>query len=184
MRIAAIDFETSHLNANMGRILCASFMPIYNAPGMKATPYTFRADDKKYKRKDLLNDRALCEAIRDELEHYHLIVTWNGKLFDVPFLNARLAKFDSRRYEPTLHADMMWYAAGNSNRIGSRKLDNVQKFFGFPEKKTEITWEDWQRANALVREGMDRVVEHCEADVRVLEAAYWKLLPAVKNIHR
>ncbi len=69
-------------------------------------------------------------------------------------------------------------------RVGSRKLVNVQKFLGLQESKTELNWETWQRAATGNKKAMNEVVTHCEADVEVLAEAYWRMLRAVKNVHR
>lgn len=181
MKIVAFDIETTDLKALMGRILCASF---YEIGVPDAVPYTMRADERPYKGKDRIDDRALCVALRDELEKYNAVVTWNGKLFDVPFLNARLAKAGERPFKAQFHIDAMYYARGVGLRIGSSKLVNVQKFFGLGEEKTEISWEQWQRAAGGDRAAMDEVVHHCEQDVKVLAQAYWRLLPQIANVHR
>jgi hypothetical protein len=78
----------------------------------------------------------------------------------------------------------MWYAGGSSMRIGSRKLDNVQKYFKLGEEKTPIDWEQWQAVATGDPKAMKAVVAHCEADVKVLMEAYWKLLPYVATLHR
>lgn len=166
----------------MGRILCASFVPILS--DRKAKPYTFRLDDKAYRSKSRIDDGKLCVAIRDELEKYHLIVGWNSKLFDAAFLNARLAKIDERPLRAQLHLDLMYYAGGGSMRIGSKKLVNVQKYFNLTEAKTEISWDHWNLAAGGDASSLNEVVKHCEADVKVLTEAYWKLLPHVANLHR
>lgn len=189
MRIAAFDIETTNLRAMMGRILCASFFPIYNAAPnelrVAPKPYTFRGDRPQYRDlDDAINDIELCKALRDELETYNMVVTWNGKQFDIPFLNARLAKAGERVFKPQFHLDLMYYAGGCSMRIGSRKLVNVQKYLGLDDAKSEISWEQWQRAAALNRTAMNEVVYHCEQDVVVLAQAYQKMLPFVANIHR
>lgn len=108
----------------------------------------------------------------------------NSKLFDAPFLNSRLLKAGERPLKPQFHLDLMWYAGGASNRIGSRKLVNVQKFLGLAEAKTDITWENWQEAALGDSKAYADVVHHCEQDVKVLAQAYWHLLPAVATIHR
>jgi hypothetical protein len=79
----------------------------------------------------------------------------------------------------------MYYAGGSSMRIGSRKLDNVQKFL-LPdgESKTAITWNDWGLAGIGDKKGMDTVVKHNLADLIVTRNVYWKLLPYVSNVHR
>lgn len=166
----------------MGRIFCCSFVPII--PGVVSTPYTFDLFDAKYRSRSKIDDGKLCVAIRDELETYNMIVGWNSKLFDVPLLNARLAKVGERPVRIQFHGDMMWYAGGSSMRIGSRKLVNVQKFFKLGEEKTDIEWEQWQAVATGDKKAMKTVIQHCEADVKVLAEAYWRLLPYVSTLHR
>lgn len=178
----AFDLETSDLKALMGRIFCCSFVPI--VPGVVSVPYTYNLFDSKYKGRSKIDDGKLCVAIRDELETYNMIVGWNSKLFDLPLLNARLAKIGERPCRIQFHGDMMWYAGGSSMRIGSRKLVNVQKFFKLGEEKTDIEWEQWQAVAAGDKKAMKTIIHHCEQDVKVLAEAYWKLLPYVSTLHR
>src|SRR2546428_7375120 len=117
MKIVSWDLETTNLTGLMGRILCGSFMPIVD--GVATTPYTFRLDQKEFRGRSRIDDNKLAMAIRDELEEYHMIVGWNSKLFDAPFLNARLAKAGERPLHPQFHLDLMYYAGGCSMRIGS-----------------------------------------------------------------
>ena len=166
----------------MGRVLCASFLPI--VPGHKSKPYSMRLDQKPYSSKSRIDDAKLVVGIRDELEKANLIVGWNSKLFDAAFLNARLAKAGERPLHPQFHLDLMYYAGGVSMRIGSRKLLNVQKFFNLKESKTEISWDNWNLAAGGDKPSLDEVVDHCEADVKVLAEVYWHLLPSVANLHR
>lgn len=177
----------------MGRILCGSFQEITPPGTPPKRPYTFRGDQAPWANAmpsrwhtdpDSISDGKLCVALRNELERYNMIVTWNGKLFDVPLLNARLLKIGERPVRVQFHFDAMWYAGGSSNRIGSRKLANVQKFLDLPESKTPITWEDWQRAGMGNTKSFNKVVEHCEQDVKILSLAYWRFLPNVSTIHR
>lgn len=182
MRIVAFDLETTNLSGLMGRILCGSFYRIVD--GQATKPYTFRLDDKKYMGRSRIDDNKLAVAIRDELERYNMVIGWNSKLFDAPFLNARLAKSGERPFHPQFHLDLMYYAGGCSMRIGSKKLENVQKFFALQDSKTQITWDNWNLAAGGDKAALDEVVHHCEQDVKVLAQAYWKMLPSVCNLHR
>ena len=189
MKIAAVDFETTSLRALMGRILCGSILPIANVDPRnlktKPKPYCLRGDRAPFKNMDdTTDDVALCEALRDEIHQYNMIVTWNGKLFDIPFLNARLAKAGKPLCQPQMHLDLMYFAGGVSLRVGSRKLVNVQKFLGLEESKTDISWEQWQRAASLNHAAMNEVVYHCNQDVEVLAQAYHRMIGVVRNIHR
>jgi uncharacterized protein YprB with RNaseH-like and TPR domain len=185
LRSVVFDLETTDLKAITGHILCCSFVEIdpFNDKGHRK-PYTFRLDKKPWRGRSVIDDSRLVRAIREELLTYNMVITWNGKMFDLPMLNARLLKHDLPRCEPQFHLDPMWQAKGSQNRIGSAKLNNVQKFLGLASSKTEISWDEWQEAAALQTKAMDTVVKHCEFDVEVTAQAYWKLLPSVKNIHR
>lgn len=183
MRIAAVDIETTDLAAIMGTTLCGSFQPIIPSEYGTIEPYT---EHMVYTKKNLKNpnpDRELVVNIRDEIESYDCIVTWNGKMFDIPFLNARLLYHGERHVRPKFHMDLMYYAGFSSNRIGSKKLVNVQKFLQLTESKTDINWDVWKLAQRGDDVALAEVIGHCEADVRVLAEVYWRLLPYVKNLH-
>lgn len=178
MKIVFWDLETTDLKGLMGRLLCCSFCTL------EGEIYTFRADDKAFKGRSRIDDSVLAEAIRDELHDYHMIVGWNSKLFDRPFLNARLMKAGLSPLMPQFHLDLMYYARGSSTRVGSSRLVNVQKFLNVDNAKTEISWEQWQQAGAGDKDALDEVVHHCEQDVLVLRDVYPSLLPYVSTIHR
>lgn len=149
-------------------------------------PWTDRIDvtNDCYGVDDPTDDSMLLVDIRHTLEDADVVVGWNSKLHDIPLLNARLAKSGYAPVNVRLHLDLMWYAGGSSMKIGSKKLDNVAKYFDLPVQKTPISWDEWQRAGAGVPGSLDTVVTHCEHDVRVLGEAYKHLLPYVRNIHR
>lgn len=177
MKILFFDTESTDLKGMMARMLCASYCDLDGKPS------THRADE--FKGRSKIDDGKLCLAIRDELESANLIVGWNSKLHDIPLLNAKLAKAGHRPFRPlNFHLDLMWYAGGASMKIGSRKLDNVAKFFKLEEQKSPLDWDTWQEAGMGSKEALDYVVEHCEADVKVLREAYKHLLPYVANLHR
>jgi DNA polymerase III epsilon subunit-like protein len=111
-----------------------------------------------------------------------VIVGHNSKLFDRKFLNARLIKAGERPKNSQFHFDTMWTI--RTHLRTSSKLDNIQKFLNLPDEKTPISWDDWMRAGAFDGSAMDQVVKHCEQDVRVLEQAYWKLLPYQRTLRR
>ena len=188
MKILGFDLETTNLSGLMGRVLCASFIPI-TEEGKLGKVTTIRGDHHDYRNEENpIDDSELVWEIRERLDAANLIVSWNGKLFDVPFLNARLGKAGYKPTTAQMHLDLMYYAGGTSQRIGSRKLVNVQKFYDVPESKIDLNWETWQLASAgfgnASRKAMSEVALHCEQDVKVLSQLYWKLIPHVRNIHR
>ena len=181
MRIVAVDLETSGLEGDWASILCASFLQIGSQPG---EGFPVKTLSRKVRPKDPFDDGALAAKIRDEIDKANVIVTWNGKLFDLPFLNARLVKAGERDCNPQMHLDMMWYATGNSVRLASRRLDSVAKFFKTPNQKYDVPPEVLQASRHGDAEALKEVIKHCEADVRILEDVYWRLISRVRNIHR
>jgi uncharacterized protein YprB with RNaseH-like and TPR domain len=170
------DTESTDLDAPWGRILCASF------GGLAGEPYTFRGDKRKWKGQTLIDDSKLVTAIRDELETADLIVGWNSILHDIPLLNARLRKVGERDVHARHHLDLMYYAGGQSMKLGSRRLDNVARYFQSPHQKTSLDGDIWQLAATGDKKAMGYIVEHCEADVEVLRDLWPSLAPLVKKI--
>lgn len=180
MKVLFFDTESTSLTAIMGRLLCASFV------GLKGKPYCYRIDEHTFRRPKKIDDSKLAIAIRNELETADIIVGWNSIQHDVPLLNARLAKAGARPLTSApeggpSHLDLMWYAGGNSLKIGSKKLDNVAKFFNLPNQKTRLEWEVWQEAGTGDKKSMDLVAKHCDYDVLTLRDSWPHLAPYVKK---
>jgi uncharacterized protein YprB with RNaseH-like and TPR domain len=180
MKALFYDIESTDLARSFGHMVCTSFC------GLDGEAYTYRGDKKPWKGKKPTDDSKLAVAVRDELETADIIISWNGILFDIPFINSALALVGERpvqvgeRYG-SRHLDLMYYAGGQSLRGGSRKLDNVAKFFSCNNQKTALSGPQWQDAAAGDKEAINYIVEHCEADVRVLRDVFWHLAPHVKK---
>jgi uncharacterized protein YprB with RNaseH-like and TPR domain len=185
MRTLVMDTESTDLKAIMGRLLCASFAYMtVNSKGEAKVGKPWTLDIEAHPGESVIDDSRLAVQIRDTLESADMFVGWNSKLHDIPLLNARLALAGERQVHVRLHADLMWYAAGSSMKIGSRKLDNVAKFFELKSQKTPLDWPTWQKAGAGDTTALKEVVKHCEYDVRVLGEAFPHLIPFVRTIHR
>lgn len=181
MKVTFFDLESTALTANWGRILCGSFTDL----GSEEVK-TYRKDVKPHSGRNKVDDGKLAVAIRNELERSDLIIGWNSILFDVPLLNARLDRANERPLHVgekygIWHLDLMYYAGGQSMRIGGRKLDTVAKYFEVEAEKTELDGDTWQLAATGDVDAMDSVVEHCEKDVVVLKQVAPHLFPHVKK---
>lgn len=176
MNVVFWDLETTGLSAIMGRILSCAFVEL------ESDPVVYRSDERKLKGKSKIDDAKLAVSIRDMLEAYDMIVGHNIRLFDIPLLNARLAKAHERPLRTHFVLDTMW--AARRMRIGSSKLENLQKYFALPAAKTPLKWETWQLASQGDKAAMDEVVEHNIADVLVTRDLYPHILPYVATLHR
>jgi len=182
MKVTFWDLETSDLGGNFGRLFCGSFVDLG-----ADQPSTFRRDVKPWRSARRSDDSKLAVAIRERLELADVIVGWNSILFDQPFLNARLLAAGERPLHvgekyALPHVDLMYYARGQGMRIGSSKLDTVAKFFHSAHQKTPLLPEVWAMAIEGDKEAWNDIVEHCEADVLVLQDVWEKLAPLVKKV--
>lgn len=180
MNVCFFDTESTDLAASWGRILCGSYVDLAD----DSPVLTHRRDT--FDQSTVIDDAALCLSIKEYLEAQDMIVGWNSILHDIPLVNARLAAngMDPIRTGEkygTRHLDLMWYAGGQSMKIGGRKLDTVARFFQCENQKTALDGETWQMAGAGDTKAMDSIVTHCEADVLVLKEVFYHLAPHVKK---
>lgn len=178
--IAFFDIEATDLKANFGRLLCMSVADQFGALT------TLRADDPSLRGERVRDDLKLAQACRDLLESFDIIVGWNSRAYDVPFIDSRLIiGGDARTIRKDLmHVDPMWKAGRFSMALQSRRLDSVAQTFRLDQQKTPIEFEAWMDAAMGDSEALDYVVQHCEADVLTLRAAFNRLKPLVRTIHR
>jgi uncharacterized protein YprB with RNaseH-like and TPR domain len=180
LNVVFFDLESTALNGNWGRILCGSFA------GLEGDVTTLRKDVAPLRGRTKIDDAKLAVALRKKVEEADIVVGWNSILFDIPLLNARLRVAGERPVNigekyGRLHLDLMYYAGGQSMRIGGRSLDHVSNFFNVESSKTKLDGEAWQLAAAGDTEAMDAIVEHCEKDVEVLRQVFPHLAPSVKK---
>lgn len=184
MKIAYWDLETSDLNGDFGRLLCASILSLPDE-----TMISYRQDDyvRRKKAKSMADDHAIAVDIRDTLETFHITAGWYSKGFDIPFLNTRLAAHGERRLNSKLHLDGVWYAKGwRGIKAKSGKLADVAVFFGLDERKMAVEPEEWIAARAGDKDAMDIAIDRCESDVRLTRSVVEQLLDinVVANIQR
>lgn len=178
-RIDCFDLETTDLKATFGHILAGCFLPLHDDKVV-----VFRLDDRKYKpKKRLHDDSKLVEAIRDYMEESFAWVGWNSKMFDVPFVQTRLALQRKRLLNKRMHVDLMYYARRPNLVLHNSRLDTMAKSFRMADQKTVLDPEIWNAAFELDRDAMDYVVEHCIQDTKVLQESWDILSPFIKNMH-
>jgi uncharacterized protein YprB with RNaseH-like and TPR domain len=137
-----------------------------------------------HKGPDITNDRDLVDSYARALEGYDILVSWNGKMFDVPVISGRLAYHGLRPLFRGMHIDAMYYASGNAMRIGRRSLQSVSEYFNSQNRKSPLSVKIWDAAMAGSEDAYREIQEHCDADVLVLREVFGTLKSQVLNIHR
>ena len=173
---AFVDIETSNLNADFGEVLCAVIKP------ERGKLVVFRADEYTGSSTDL----GMLVDLRTALEEYvdgGVWVTWYGKRFDIPFLDARLLFHHERPIRKAMHEDL-FYIAKFRLVLSSRRLDSVARHLQTKTQKTRLEPRLWLSALRGEKGAMDEVVEHCKLDVKVLSEVYEKLKPYIDTLRR
>lgn len=179
MKVVSLDFEMSGLNADFGILLCGCFKT-----WGKQKVTTLRQDRMDNYRKEPWNDEKLALALRDQVDDADIIVTWNGKRFDIPFLTARLAVYGHEPPKRVKHIDLL-YQSRYKWKLHSNRLDSVLKFLDAPEEfsKTHIEPKHWVKALMGYRKSMDYIVHHCVQDVKALDWVYEQMKGLVTVVH-
>lgn len=170
IRAAAFDIECTGLEASYGRLICACFQFLdEDEPRTKAI-------------KSIKQEKVLLHWIKEQFKEIDVLLTWNGKLFDVPFVNARRMQHGLVALEPMKHVDLMYQARKLRTR-GSR-LDGVAKDLRFTHQKIDVPAWRWVHAAEGDQKAIDLIVKHCEQDVRMTAEAWGKFRPMVVRITR
>lgn len=154
--VGYFDIETTHLDPKKGIILCAS---VADDDGRVNT---WRVDEYEGQEgKMLFWMRAFL------MNQFDVLVTWNGRYFDMPWLQYRLRVNKSDIYEGR-HIDGMYMVSRNAP---SRSLDKVSKALGVQDEEVHKTPYDealWKRAEMGDKDSMDYIVQHNRDDVLLL----------------
>src|SRR3989442_4118255 len=122
-KVAILDIETTSLEADAGVLVGAGLM---SEAG--------RGEYLEAKRTS--EEKSLLSKLAKRLESYDVIVTWNGRSFDIPFLTTRLMKhgLDPRPLLRKPHIDLADVVKSRL-RLTFTYLDHVCDFFQVDRKK-------------------------------------------------
>lgn len=172
MRTAVFDIETTGLNADFGRMICAVV--------------------KEYHRRDPvvilgepMDDHDAVLRLRDKLESYDILVAHYGKGFDIPFLQSRLLIFGERRMEKRFFVDTYYESKKHFKRAISRKsLESLADVLGLPDdqQKIKVRRQTWNDARDGRDDARDKIVNRCIGDVITLEAVFDRIRPWVDSL--
>lgn len=174
-RIGVLDIETTGLWSDFGYILCAVIKDLdtggHEVYRLDETP-TMQdrkklGDVKTWRR----IDKELLEKLSEGIQKFDMLVHFNGRSFDIKFINTRLLKNGLPLLPPMKQLDI-YQIARHRLRLRSKRLDALKSFLEVDDFEEGHRWEYWQMAGAGVKEGYDYVVEHCKRDVdRLAEVA-------------
>lgn len=158
---AMFDIESTQLDADFGRLICACIKPL----GGTATVFSTRKSDVK-----------IAQQIRDEIQKYDYVVTWYGTGFDMPYLATRLTAQGLDPIGKVRHVDM-YYTSRSAMKFASNRLSEVTKSLLGKAERTQVIGSTWLAAGEGNPKAVQYVIDHCVADVQDLEDVFLKLVP-------
>lgn len=173
-----IDIETTDLAADRGVVLCVC----YESSKHPGEICTLRNDEisKGWKKGRRGDDKEIVRRTNTVIREHDVVVAHNGQRFDLPFLRTRAMRWGLPALEEPKIVDplaILW----RKHRLRSNRLGALSDILGLSDKKTPLDLSVW--ADAMLngsKSAMDLIVEHCEADVRVLSGVLPHVTPYVK----
>lgn len=127
----------------------------------------------------LEDDYRIMKNLWNLIQEADIIITHNGKKFDIPRINTRFILHGFPPSKPYLQIDTKEQASKLFS-FSSNKLDYLAKQFGF-DQKLETTFELWKKCLEGDEESLDYMVTYNIHDVELLEEIYLKMRPYIKS---
>jgi uncharacterized protein YprB with RNaseH-like and TPR domain len=169
--VAFLDIETTSLDAFTGMIVG------FGLVNEKGKEHFVLSKGEK-------DEARVIGRLLGKLEGCQVIITWNGKKFDFPFILTRALKsnVDASKLGMYRHLDLIEFARFNM-AIDHASLERVCRFFGI-NKNHDISGSDIPRLYLKYLQGDIQagllIKEHCLDDLRALRAFYQRVKPYLR----
>lgn len=170
--LVTFDIECLNLNADYGSMLCMSWKP-------------FGGDVQTVFVKEPGDDKDVAVKAKEVLEAATCWLSFNGKMFDIKYINSVLLYHGVPPVEKRHHLDL--YMQLKPKIRASRKgLGPLAGWLKLEEGKMGISQAVWREVAVprKFREHRATLIERCESDVRVLEKMYLRTKDFIGEITR
>lgn len=174
-KILVWDLETSDLRSDWGFTICGGYKWLDDKE-----VYCPSIMDYEGWQEDPTNDRKLVKELHRVLSQAEMIVTFYGKGFDLKWMNSKCLEHGLPVLPNIPHVDLFFVAKSNLN-LSRKSLDNIGKYLNLPKKKFYVSGAIWKRARIGKADAIQKVIEHCKADVLMTEKLYYRLRPLVRQ---
>lgn len=128
----------------------------------------------------LEGDDVMLESLYTTIDTTDVIVTYNGKKFDLPTVYQEFAIRDMKPPMPSHHIDLYQVVRKNF-RLPSYKLDYVAKVFGIGRKMRHKGMDLWTECMNGDEKAWKIMEAYNKQDVKLLAKLYKVLLPWIQN---
>ena len=125
------------------------------------------------------DDRRVVTSLYNLINEADIIVAYNGRNFDIPYMNQRFLVYGFPPYAP-VHIVDPYETAKSVFRFSSNKMDHIATELGLQNKiKTDFNL--WKGCIEGDKKFLDDMLTYNKQDVTVLEEIYCTVLPWIKN---
>ena len=110
-------------------------------------------------------------------------VTYYGKMFDIPFLNTRLLRWEMEPLTKKPHLDL-YFTLRSAILTGRRSQGHLLSFLQLPEQKMGVSATVWSEITADPKKHMPTMARRCNRDTAGLRALYKKTRHLIREISR
>ena len=170
--LMTFDIEASGLNADYGSMLCMSYK-------------NFGSEVKTIVVKQPGNDEELALKAKEILESAKCWLSFNGKMFDIRFINSSLLYYGHPPVDKRHHLDL-YFQLKPKIRASRKGLGPLAGWLKLSEGKMGVSQSVWREAPDPVmwKEHKKTLVARCESDVRVLENMYKRTKSFIGEVTR
>jgi len=140
----------------------------------------FGEDEIYYSSLNLTDTASMHQGLHDLLSEADVVVTYNGKKFDVPWAQAGFVTQGLPPPRPFKHIDLLSVVRKNF-KFPSYKLEYVVKALGIGEKMSNSGFELWRKCMEGDKEAWAEMEKYNIHDTVLLEALYDRVLPYINN---
>lgn len=170
-RILLWDLETTSLKADFGFILAAGYKWLGEKRSHVLTIGDFNAANFRQK------EKALVKAFGEVLAQADISVTHNGQRYDHPWMNAKMLEHRLGYLPAIPQVDTLQIARKHLKAVSRKRLDTLSSYLGTHAEKTPVDGHIWVDAAMGRKSALKYIIDHCRADVDVLEEVYLILRP-------
>lgn len=164
--IGFVDIESQGLDADYGGALVISVLP-------------YRGKCRTWHITTPGRDRRMVREAKALIDSLDLIVTYYGKMFDVPFVNSRLLRWKLLPLRKVHHLDL-YFLLRYATKTSRHSQGHLLSWLRLSEHKMGVSADAWANPAAHI----DTLVKRCESDVRGLRVLYERTKHLVSEIQR
>lgn len=183
MRILLLDVETApnlayvwgiwEQNVGLNQLMASDYMLCWAAKWLDEKTVFFSSRETN-------SEQQMLEPLHKLMEEADAIVHYNGKRFDIPWINREFIMAGFEPPSPYKQIDLL-ETVKRQFKFPSNKLDYISKALGVGEKVKHVGFELWLGCIRNDPEAWKQIQTYNIGDVTVLENLYLKVRPWIKG---